>query len=785
MGVRTQKLTETRRLPRRPGGGARPVLAVAVTLTVLLSACAESEPPASESGADADDTGAIDVSFDSAPADVRDQGGDTTASGDTGGPGDALADSASDADAADAIEDSVADILPDADIAEDTTREPDVIEVEVLRVETPYLMRNYPVVLGRGETARVETLDDDGVAEFDAPGPGPYTVTVVLDSRRLTTAAGETGPVVELGSALGSGLGWTTGGDWTVEGTVTGATTGDRVTVTLLTNGSVYDEVDVANDGSYAFSSTLIPQEPVVMRALAAEWSGEEVIRLGAATISDAFVGTDVGDADVALDDPVSTSLTLDVSNLDPAGGDAFVRYQLMVDGRSLWPGQADIDQVTGSHTLTTPSFAGSLAEFGATASFYTQGYANRGLVGSRGQLAVSGDVSGRTETLDLPLLDLPSFVTEVGETRESATELAGEQVVLALQPAAGADTNRLIVNASGGCRYFWWELRVPGDATAVETFELPASLEVEAIPAGFPIELTLFSVREGEVWAIESADTGWAALTGGPDCADLPDWAVGDFEAVTRSDGGICQLRGHHLQAGRCGRYSSRFFGGDFIQLTCGTAEVVGAAEVRLNPEATWPAGLFSGSETVLAEPGATFRGFDTLDATGETSDLTVTWVQVVPPEAAAVPESVVGSYEGVSVVDDLLADDAGSPGAVVEAGTPLPADGSDPSVGTMGASLEADGSLSAWISFFFFGSSRQGVIDEWDGDSGEVQFLNADGICSDDTGRGALSVPEVDRLELVTTRRVTDVDDADGDGEHDDFVFERRTVTFAADDE
>ena len=76
---------------------------------------------------------------------------------------------------------------------------------------------------------------------------------------------------------------------------------------------------------------------------------------------------------------------------------------------------------------------------------------------------------------------------------------------------------------------------------------------------------------------------------------------------------------------------------------------------------------------------------------------------------------------------------------------------------------------------------ASRAGVIDLWDGDSGEVQFLNSDGICSDDTGRGALSVPAADELELVTTRRVTDVDDADGDGQHDDFVFERRTVSFA----
>ena len=93
--MRAHKLipTETRRLPRRLDQAPRILSAVTITLTVLLAACAESKPPTEGFGLDADDTGAGDVAFDIAPADARDQGGDATAPGDTGGLGDTAGDS--------------------------------------------------------------------------------------------------------------------------------------------------------------------------------------------------------------------------------------------------------------------------------------------------------------------------------------------------------------------------------------------------------------------------------------------------------------------------------------------------------------------------------------------------------------------------------------------------------------------------------------------------------------------------------------------------------------------
>lgn len=222
------------------------------------------------------------------------------------------------------------------------------------------------------------------------------------------------------------------------------------------------------------------------------------------------------------------------------------------------------------------------------------------------------------------------------------------------------------------------------------------------------------------------------------------------------------------------CDTFAYTVDGGDFRYATSGTVDAT-AERPRLTAD---PAiGIF-GPGGATAASGSSYRGLPTLLLTqGAASMLLARAPDVL---AAAMPAPVQGDYLGVTLSEDLLAEDAGQPGPVLVQGEPVLVDGSRREAGTYRAVVFADGRYSEMRSFGLGTRYRRGTIDAWTGDQVTLRFQNGTGICSDRHAGAVLRAPVDGRLEIDTLLEIADVTDADSDGRTSDPLFARTRVVF-----
>ncbi len=647
-----------------------------------------------------------------------------------------------------------------------------------LRVETPWTNQAEPlqVVLGKGPTARVQPLGSDGSTVFQAPGAGPFTVSVVSKGHSVWVQDQVSGPLVRFVESLPklAPLALDFGRHQsTFRGKVQGAQAGSTVTVDVILDGTRYDEIVVAADGTFSAVIEASGQQPIRVRWVATEWAGGQMARMGTALVSSSWTHGDLS-ADITLDEPFDQTLEVIVQGKDPASNGLWLEWEVELDGVAFRPHRSFATHVPSGNrgTLRVPRHVGALQDAKAILTV-TAGSPSALLAD---QALRHRGVAGRAGTLEVSLLARPTFTHPLGAIGAPAT-IARDTFELSYSQPEGAKTFARVLEREG-CTTGAWQIELD-QATPFRPFELPREAQLGSLLEAEGLTVILASEHtEGELTRTAGLE-GYLTFTGELGCAQVGvDWLVGEWVGLTDSMN-QCLVDDHRFRITPCGRFEYRTDGGDYYWCQGGEVSVADDAnKATLTTHRGNSFGLGKTREVSLA-PNK-IRGLDALDVRLQGRQELVALRR--PDVAAAnVPADLVGQYEGITVTQDILQGVSDAPGPVILAGTPVPADGSQAAwgVGSFLLEVRAKGVLEEQE--IYPGGivlRRGGTIMKWDSNAGEVQFQNGPGLCSDYQGIGRLIRLSTDELGLDTLTRIVDVNDLDHDGLTNDTLFRRKRI-------
>ena len=610
-------------------------------------------------------------------------------------------------------------------------------------------------VLGSGESARRQPLDEQGRTVFEKPGVPPLVVTIATGPNALWTKAGiRTGTV----RFVESGREYFRAG-YAVRGRILGAGPRDTIHLAVLEDGERLISGDLAIDpDGRGFSSRVWskPRAPEGVHVAATATRDGVPIAHGLAEIGD-FFSSDRGEVEIALEYLVDgrADVTLDgvAAGLTGATLAAGFGHGRIVEYSTHFPERYDYRGL--------PSFP--VAPGAAAARFET----DPSLDGTPPRRRQRGEwpleAAGEVETL--ALLPLPTLELPVGPLA-SPVGLEDELETIAYDLSSAAAGTLVVAEAfqsndrgRRACAPFRWRFDLDAEAHAIALPKFPAEIDLPVPPRGVPLTVELEATDSSPDGDRMSSTSGAIVLGDEPDCGDRlrpPHWAVGSFEhnATERCGSGAMRFT---LSA--CGEWRWIVPDTDLSRTGCGRLVEAGDDLVRFEDATGAVRDLVLWPGAIAEDPAVQERGPE--------------FMRIRGPAPAAIPAEIAGRWMVSNVRTTLVSlppDTPATPaGSLLELSTPQ--DLGIFEIDHLGQ-LYAD-RLDDW--------DRRGIVETWDGSSGRIRFTNGAGMCSSVDRTAGLSSVGPDRLELSTVEYFVDVLDRDGDGDRVDFVGVERRLELA----
>ncbi|MEM9188031.1 MAG: hypothetical protein AAGF12_02555 [Myxococcota bacterium] len=614
------------------------------------------------------------------------------------------------------------------------------------------------VVLGIGESARVQVLGPNNRVDFDSPGPGPFTVSLVpeLATQTVRTLVNFDGPTITFEPRFSASV-----SDppppvppGQVNGNVTPAGVGPEILVRLFFDGRPAGQARV--DPTLAFELEVDRNHPGVnlARLVALELSGDQIVAAGSVVLED-FQPTSATMTGVEIDNIFSSVLVANTRNVQrPESLSATLTY--------IFDGLGRVDGIRSEATTTggpEPSFRVNIPSFDRSLNSGVDGRLEigprifEGFGQETAQGALVGSVRSAPGVIEIEMLDPPEFTSPVGPQDAPAQVTPGFDIQFQNNGANGISElvlTRTPTPCESGRR---WEVTLAEGLSSFTPFDLPTSTGITPLGDNERVDL--------ELWTTQVSPEGVQthALSRG---------AVRVGEGCPASE-----LDGEYV-----------FVGGD---TECGLPPDVNTSLVIECGQAFYVQDIGDAALTGCARVEGDPTGFIFI---GEGILSGVTAVPETYPIAGADGFELLGSPEVDGSFVGPLAEEPGvAPGL----------DGEQMTIShrirfiSEGGMLLTEEILPQQERAVISGSNYQdfvpsgfgpqnlrvGRVVGWDGMQGRIQFRNGRGVCAANSQGGTL-LRTAFGYSVLTVARGIDTDDRDGDGATDDLIFIARTLDF-----